>query len=96
MPHKGYADSVTNDRPRFHSNIPVSKLTEGDTRAIGASDVSSSPPVAETADGVMVTKTSRPWTGPLQRAGARGKLDSQRYRTRGRRTMANILGRGCA
>ena len=76
MPHEGYADPVTNDGSRFHSVMPVCELTEGDTRAIGASDVSSSPPVAETADGVMVTKTSRPSTGPLQRAGAQRKLDS--------------------
>ena len=28
MPHEGYADPVTNDRPGFHSNAPVSELTE--------------------------------------------------------------------
>ena len=28
MPHEGYADRVTNDGPRFHSNMPVSELTE--------------------------------------------------------------------
>ena len=58
MPHEGYADLVTNDRPGFHSNIPVSELTEHDTRAIEASDVSSTPSVAETMDGVTITKTS--------------------------------------
>ena len=77
MPHKGYADSVTNDGPGFHSNMPVSKLTERVTRAIEASDVSSTPLVAETADGAMITKTSRPSIGSPLRAGARGKLDSQ-------------------
>ena len=93
MPHKGYADPVMNDGPRFHSDIPVSELTERDTRAIEASDVSSTPPVAETADGVTITKTSRPLTGTLLRAGARGKLDSQGDQIRSHRTMAQILRR---
>ena len=53
MPHEAYADPVTNDGPGFCSNMPVSELTERVTRAIKASDVSSAPPVAETADGVM-------------------------------------------
>ena len=52
MPHEGYADAVTNDEPRFHSDIPVSELTECVTRAIKASDVSSTPLDAKTADGV--------------------------------------------
>ena len=46
MPHEGYANPVTNDRPEFHSNVPVSELTERVTRAIEASDVSSAPMVA--------------------------------------------------
>ena len=46
MPHEGYADPVTNDGPRFLSNVPISELTERVTRAIEASDVSSAPPVA--------------------------------------------------
>ena len=58
MPHEGYADPVTNDRPRFHSNIPISELTERVTRAIKASDVSSTHPVMETVDGV--TQETRP------------------------------------
>ena len=41
MPHEGYADPVTNDELEFHSNVPVSELTERITRAIEASDVSS-------------------------------------------------------
>ena len=45
MPHEGYADPITNDGPRFHSNVPVSELTERVTQAIEASDVSSAPPV---------------------------------------------------
>ena len=46
MPHEGYADPIMNDGPRFHSDIPVSELAECDTRAIEASVVSSTPPVA--------------------------------------------------
>ena len=41
------------DGPEFHSDVPVSKLTEHGTRAIEASVVSSAPPVVETKDGVM-------------------------------------------
>ena len=47
-----------NDGPGFHSDMPVSELTEHDTRAIEESDVSSTPSVAETADRVTITKTS--------------------------------------
>ena len=46
MSHEGYADPVTNDGPRFHSNVPISELTERVTRAIEVSDVSSAPLVA--------------------------------------------------
>ena len=46
MPHEGYADPIMNDGPRFHSNMPVSELTERITRAIEASDVSWAPPIA--------------------------------------------------
>ena len=53
MPHEGYADPITNDGLGFHSNVPVSELTERVTRAIEASDVSSAPPIAETTNGVM-------------------------------------------
>ena len=76
MPHESYADPVMNDKPGFHSDMPVSELTERDTGAIEASDVSSIRPVAETTDGVTITKTSRPSTGPPLHVGARGKLDS--------------------
>ena len=58
MPHEGYTNPVTNDRLGFHSNMPVSELTERDTRAIEVSDVSSTPPIAETVDGVTITKMS--------------------------------------
>ena len=94
MPHEGYADPITNDGHEFHSDIPVSELTERITRAIEASDVSSTPLVAETTDRVMITKMSRPSTGPPLCAGAQGKLDSQGDRMCSRRTMAQILGRG--
>ena len=58
MPHEGYADPIMNDGPRFHSNAPVSELTERVTRAIKASDVSSAPLIVETTDGV--THGTRP------------------------------------
>ena len=86
--------SIMNDRPGFHSNMPDSELTGRVTRAIEASDVSSTPPIAKTVDRAMITKMSRPSTEPPLRAGARGKLDSQEDRTRGHRMMAQILGRG--
>ena len=47
--------------------MPVSELTEHDTRAIEASVVSSAPPVVETADGMMhktrptPTEPNRAW-----------------------------------
>ena len=68
MPHEGYADPITNDRPRFCSNAPVSELTESVTQAIEASDVSSAPPVVETTDGVM--HETRPT--PTEPNGAQG------------------------
>ena len=71
MPHEGYADPVMNDGPRFHSNMPISELTERVTQAIEASDISSTPPVAKTVDGVTITKMSQPLTRPPLRKGAR-------------------------
>ena len=72
MPHEGYADPITNDGPKFHSNMPDSKLTERVTLAIKASDVSSTPPVAETTDRVTITKTSEPFDRtPALRGGSR-------------------------
>ena len=76
-----------NDGPEFHLDMPVSKLTERVTRAIEASDVSSTPPIAETVDWVTITKTSRPSTGPPLRVQAQGKLVSQGDRMHGRRMM---------
>ena len=78
MPHKGFADPIKNDRTRFRSNIPISVLAEHVTRAIEASDVSSTPPVAGTTNGATITKSSRPLIEPPLRVGAQGKLDSQR------------------
>ena len=48
MPHEGYADPIMNDRPEFHSDMPVSELVEHNTRAIEASVVNSTPLVVET------------------------------------------------
>ena len=62
MPHEGYADLVMNDELGFHSNMPISDLTERVTRAIEASDVSSTPPIVEIADGATITKMSQPST----------------------------------
>ena len=56
MPPEGFADPVMNDGTGFHSNIPVNELIKRITRAIEASDVASTPPVKETADGATVTK----------------------------------------
>ena len=64
MPHEDYVDPIMNDGPGFHLDTPNSELTERVTRAIEASDVSSTPPIVETADGVMIATMSRPSTGP--------------------------------
>ena len=56
------------DRTGFHSNMPVSELTERDTRAIEASVVSSAPLVVETEDGVM----HESWPTPTEPHGAQG------------------------
>ena len=68
MPHKGRTDPVTSDGPGFHSNMPISELTEHDTRAIKASVVSSATLVAKTTDGV----THETWLTPTEPHGARG------------------------
>ena len=69
MPHEGFADSITSDGTGFCSNMHVSELTEHVTRATEASNVNSTPPVAETMDGATVTKTSRPLTDPCHARG---------------------------
>ena len=52
MPHEGYAAPLAHDEPGFHLDVPISELTECDTRAIKASVVSSAPLVVETEDRV--------------------------------------------
>ena len=71
MSHEGSAEPIANDGPRFHLNIPVCELTEGITRAIEASDISSTPMVAKTTDSVIITKSCRPLVEPPLCAGAR-------------------------
>ena len=58
----------TDDGPGFHSDMPISELTERDTRAIKASVVSSAPLVAETEDGV----THETWLTPTKTHWAQG------------------------
>ena len=94
MPHEGFADLVTSDGTRFHSNMPVSELTEHVTQAVMASDVNSTPSVVETMDGVTVTKMSRPLTEYPPRVGAQERLDLQGDRTHGRRMIAKNLRKG--
>ena len=65
------------DGPGFYSNMPVSELTERDTRAIETSVVSSAPLVMETEDGV--THETRPT--PTEPHGAQG-LESPDPRSR--------------
>ena len=55
-----------NDGPGFHSDMPVSELTERVARAIEASNVSLAPPVAEITDGV--THRTRPTPAKPNRA----------------------------
>ena len=73
MPHEGYADPVMNDRPGFHSNVPVSELTKRVTRAIEASNVSSVPPVV-TNHGRGNARNS---TDPYQAQRGSGAQDAQ-------------------
>ena len=94
MPPEGFADPVTINRTGFRSNTPVSELIKRITRAIEASDIASTPPVAKTTDGAIVTKASRPLTESPPRAGARGRLDLRGDLTHGRRTIAKIIRKG--
>ena len=77
MPPDGFADPITCDRTGSRSNIPVSELIKRVTRAIEASDVASTPPVAKTVDGATVIKTSRPLTESPPCVGARRRMDLQ-------------------
>ena len=94
MPPKGFADPITSDGIGFHSNIPVSELLKRVTRAIEASDVASTPPVARTTDRATVTKMSQPLTESPPRMGARGRLDFQGDRTHGHKMIAKNLRKG--
>ena len=93
MPYEGFVDPIISDGTRFRLNMPVSELTEHVTRATEASNVNSTPPVAETVDGATVTKRADP-SESLPCAGARGRLDLQGDLTHGRRMIAKILGGG--
>ena len=77
MPPKGLVDPVTSDGTGFRSNIPVSELIKHFTRAIEASDVASTPPIAITADRAIVTKMNQPLTESPPWAGAWGSPDLQ-------------------
>ena len=83
MPHEGYVDPITNDGPRFHSNMPISELTEHVTQDIEASDISSTPLVAKTMDGAMITKDepTLDWA-PAMREGLRKLELARRPNTR--------------
>ena len=70
MSHEGYVDLVMNDRPGFHSIIPVSELTERVTRAIEASDVSSAPPIVKTTDEVTHKNSNQPLPSPTGLGGS--------------------------
>ena len=82
MPHEGFAKPVANDGPRFHSNMPVSELTEHVTRAIEASDVNSTPLVAETMDGRQSQKHADSRPNPRYAWGSRKVGLARRPNTR--------------
>ena len=60
MPPEGLADPITSDGTGFRLNIPINELIKHVTRAVEASDVASTPLVAETVDGATVTKQADP------------------------------------
>ena len=68
--HEDLVEPIVNNGPGFHSNMPVSELTERITRAIEASNISSTPTVKETTDEATITKSSRPLIKPPLREGA--------------------------
>ena len=73
MSHEGYADPITNDGPGFHSNVPVSELTERVTRAIEASDVSSAPPFVRNRGRGNAQNSTDPYQAQ-QGSGAQDKM----------------------
>ena len=76
--------SSADDRPGFHSDVPVSELIERNTRAIKASVVRSAPMVAKTEDGV----THETWLTPIEPQGTRG-LEPPNPRSRDRGLTQN-------
>ena len=89
MPHEGYADPIMDDGPRFHSNIAISELTEHVTRAIEASDVSSTPLVIGTVDGAMITRQDNPRLEPCYAWG----LEAASHQTKpGEKTQMSPIG----
>ena len=86
MPHEGYADPIMNDGPSFHLDMPISELAKRDTRGYDHKDeptLDRTPATCEGSRKVGLTKRHFPREG-------------LRVRARGRRTMAQILGRGYA
>ena len=85
-----HANPVTNDGPEFHSNMPVSELTERVTRAIEVSDVSSAPLVVETMD--WVTHGTRPTPTKSNRAKGLRSPDADS----GNQPTAQVVGGVCS
>ena len=65
------------NRIGFHSNIPVSELIKHVTRAIEASDVALTPPVAKNYGRGDIHKMNRPLTESPPHVGARGRPDQR-------------------
>ena len=76
---------LVDDGPGFHSNVPVSKLTERDARAIKASVISSAPLVVEIED--RVTHESRPTPSKPTGLGGLELLDT---RSKGQGSKASL------
>ena len=71
MSHEGYANPVTNDGPRFHSNVPVNELTERVTRAIKASEVSSTTLIVRNHGWGNAQNSIDPYQSPMGLRGSR-------------------------
>ena len=56
MPPEGFANPVTSDGTGFYSNNPVSELVKRVPQVIEVGDVASTPLVAKTTNGAIVTK----------------------------------------
>ena len=76
MSQEGYADSITNDRPRFCSITPVSELTELVFELKRSGQVTElSPSGCEESDGVTHTNSHRPPRRPDKARGAQMPRD---------------------